>query len=130
MSSITINLGDAFLIDTPPNKQHLYIAIAQISESKYLFVNTTTRRPRSETACIITPGPDVPKFIKVESVIAYQFACELDASDLAKLITPNSPIPKETFSATLLEQIQQGALVSKRLPNKYKDVIKTYLGIS
>jgi hypothetical protein len=102
MSSITINLGDAFLIDTPPNKQHLYIAIAPTSEGKYLFVNVTTSRPSSEKACIITPGDDVPEFIKVESVIAYQFACELDASDLAKLITPNSPIPKETFSTTLL----------------------------
>lgn len=130
MSSITINLGDAFLVNTPPNKQHLYIAIAATSESKYLFVNTTTRRPSSETACIITPGPDVPKFIKVESVIAYKFARELDACDLAKLITPDSPVPKGTFSAADLERIQQGGLISRRLPNQYKDAIKACLGIS
>jgi hypothetical protein len=63
MCSITINLGDAFLIDTPPNGQHLYIAIAQISLNNYLFVNFTTRKANSETACILLPGSDVPNFI-------------------------------------------------------------------
>jgi hypothetical protein len=33
MTSITINLGDAFLIDTPPNSQHLYIAIAMLDRA-------------------------------------------------------------------------------------------------
>ena len=39
MSNIPINLGDAFLIDTPPHGQHLYIAIAKTVNNKYLFVN-------------------------------------------------------------------------------------------
>ncbi len=39
MASLVVKLGDAFLIDTPPNKQHLYIAIAKTSENRYLFVN-------------------------------------------------------------------------------------------
>jgi hypothetical protein len=29
MTSINVNLGDAFLLETPPNDQHLYIAIAK-----------------------------------------------------------------------------------------------------
>ena len=41
MASISINLGDAFLLDTPPYGEHLYIAIAKTSENKYLFVNVT-----------------------------------------------------------------------------------------
>jgi len=94
MSSITINLGDAFLLDTPPNKQHLYD----------------------------------------ESVIAYRYAREYDASELAKRITSGSPIPKGYCSATVLEQIQRGGLVSKRWVNesrdKYKDAIKACLEIS
>lgn len=49
MVSVTVNVGDAFLINTPPNGQHLYIAIAQTSENQYLFVNVTTRRDYSET---------------------------------------------------------------------------------
>ncbi|WP_008315844.1 hypothetical protein [Leptolyngbya sp. PCC 6406] len=59
MTSITINLGDAFLIDTPPNGEHLYIAIAQTSGSNYLFVNVTTRRPNSEATCVLMPGSGV-----------------------------------------------------------------------
>jgi hypothetical protein len=127
MDSITINLGDAFLVDTPPNKEHLYIAIAQTSETDYLFVNVTSRRPNSEATCVLFPGSDVPSFIVRESVIAYQFAREMNATELASLITRNSPIPKGFCSAAILKQIQQGGLASKRLKNKYKTALKTFL---
>jgi len=130
MSSITINLGDAFLLDTPPNSEHLYIAIAQTSESDYLFVNVTSRRPNSEAACVLLPGSGVPSFIIRESVIAYQFAREMNATELAGLLTPRSPIPKGSCSVAVLAQIQQGGLVSKRLKNKYKASLKAFLGIS
>ncbi len=129
MTSITINLGDAFLINTPPNGEHLYIAIAQTSENNYLFVNVTTRRTTSEISCILTPGQDVPSFIVRESIVAYRFAREMDAIELASLITVGSPIPKGSCSATILERIQQGGLASKRLSNKYKTALKAFLGI-
>ncbi|AFY79894.1 hypothetical protein [Oscillatoria acuminata] len=129
MTSITINLGDAFLLDTPPNGQHLYIAIAQTSETSYLFVNVTSYRASSEDACILEPGPGVPSFISRKSVIAYRFAREMNATQLAQLITPDSPIPKGSCSAVVLEQIQQGGLVSRRLPNKYKTALRAFLGI-
>ncbi len=130
MTSITINLGDAFLIDTPPNGEHLYIAIAQTSDNNYLFVNVTTRRSNSEASCILMPGSDVPSFIVRESVVAYQFAREMDAIELDSLITAGSPIPKGYCSATVLKRIQQGGLASKRLKNKYKTALKAFLGIS
>jgi hypothetical protein len=130
MTSITINLGDAFLLDTPPNLQHLYIAIAQTSEDNYLFVNVTSRRANSETACILLPGDDVPGFIVNESVIAYQYAREINATELAGLITAGSPIPKGTCSLDILEQIQQGGLISKRLRNGHKTALKNFLGAS
>jgi hypothetical protein len=126
MDSITINLGDAFLIDTPPNGQHLYIAIAKTNASKYLFVNVTTRNERSETTCILLPSPDVPSFIVNESVIAYSFAIEIE---LSQRITSGSPIPKGFCSPAILSQIQQGGLISRRLKNKYKTALKNFLGI-
>jgi hypothetical protein len=129
MVSITINLGDAFLLDTPPNSEHLYIAIAQTSGIDYLFVNVTSRRPNSESACVLFPGSDVPEFVVRESVIAYQFARQMNATELAGLITVGSPIPKGVCSATVLKQIQQGGLVSKRLKNKYKTALKAFLRI-
>lgn len=127
MASITINLGDAFLLDTPPSSQHLYIAIAPTSEGKYLFVNVTTRRPNSEATCVLVPGPDVPRFIVRESIIAYQYAREMDAHQLADLITPGSPVPKGSCSQTVLAKIQQGGLDSKRLKHKYKTALKAFL---
>ncbi len=48
MSSISINIGDVFLIDTPPNGQHFYVAIAKTSGNKYLFVNLTDKKNNSE----------------------------------------------------------------------------------
>lgn len=130
MPSLTINLGDAFLIDTPPNGEHFYIAIAKTSENRYLFVNVTSRRRNSEVSCILTPGSDVPSFIVRESVVAYQYAREMDATELASLITIGSPVPKGSCSATTLEKIQNGGLASKRLMNKYKTALKAFLGIS
>jgi hypothetical protein len=130
MTSITINLGDAFLINTPPNGEHLYIAIARTSENRYLFVNVTSRRSNSEVSCILVPGSDVPSFIVRESVVTYQYAREMDAIELASLITVGSPIPKGSCSATILERIQQGGLASKRLKNKYKTALKAFLGMS
>jgi hypothetical protein len=127
-SSITINLGDAFLLDTPPNSEHLYIAIAQTTETDYLFVNVTSRRPNSDTSCILLPGEDVPSFVARESVIAYQFAREISIEELGGLITSGSPIPKGSCSGDVLQQIQQGGLASKRLKNKYKNALKTFLG--
>ena len=129
MASIPINLGDAFLIDTPPNGEHLYIAIAQTSNSDYLFVNVTSRRPNSETACILVPGSDVPSFIVRESIVAYQFAREMNASQLAGLITVNSSIPQGSCSLAILAKIQQGGLTSKRLKNRYKAALKSFLGM-
>jgi hypothetical protein len=129
MLSIAINVGDAFLIDTPPNGQHLYIAIAQTSESQYLFVNVTTRRDNSETACILMPGPDMPVFITRESVVTYKYAREISIEELALLIAPGSPIPKEICSLSVLMQIQQGGLISKRLKNRYKIALREFLGL-
>ncbi|GAA6614561.1 hypothetical protein [Scytonema sp. NUACC26] len=76
MTNFCVNLGDAFLLETPPNGMHLYIAIALIDEDSdtYLFVNITSLRPNSDTSCILKPGAGVPKFILYDSAVAYE-AC-------------------------------------------------------
>jgi hypothetical protein len=60
-------------------------------------------------------------------VIAYQFAREISIEELGSLITTGSPIPKGSCSKNILQQIQQGGLASKRLKNKYKNALKTFL---
>jgi hypothetical protein len=129
VSSISINIGDVFLIDTPPNGQHFYVAIAKTSDNKYLFVNLTDKKNNSERVCVLAPDPSLPSFIKKESVIAYYFAREMDANDLTICITSGSPIPKGFCSPAILSQIQQGGLISRRLKNKYKTALKNFLGI-
>ncbi len=130
MTSININLGDAFLLETPPNGQHLYIAIAKTSNSNYLFVNLTTRREKSETTCIIQPSTAGElSFISRESVIAYSYAREMNANELSRLICEGSRIPKCCFPADILLKIQQGGIASKRLLKIHKKSLKRFLGV-
>lgn len=131
MSDININLGDAFLLETPPNGQHLFIAIAPTSNNKYLFVNLTKRRNNSESACILIPATEgMPSFITHESVIAYKHVREMGSCDLTRVICKDSRIPKCQFPANILSQIQQGGIKSKQLPKKEKKALKQFLGIS
>lgn len=71
----------------------------------------------------------MPEFIIRESVISYQFAREIDVTELARLITPGSPIPKGFCSSEILSRVQLGGLISKRLKNNYKTALKAFLGI-
>lgn len=129
MSSGSLELGDAFLFDTPPNGMHLFIAIAPIATDKFLFVNTTSPKENSDTSCIIKPGLDVPKFIIHESVIAYKYAREININKLFELIDIGSCKPKGFCSPSILLDIQQGAIKSKQIPKKYKNAVKIHLGI-
>lgn len=129
MTSVSIRLGDAFLIKTPPKGKHLYIAIAKTSKTRYLFVSINSRQPQSETVCILAPGPDVPDFIVHESVINYRFARELNDKELTKLIPTGNRIAKGHCSYNVLKRIQEGGLKSKRLKNRYKHALKDFLGL-
>ena len=49
-----MNIGDAFLLPTPPKGSHLFFAIAITADSKYLCVNATSlKSTTSDTACIL-----------------------------------------------------------------------------
>ncbi|MEM6251868.1 MAG: hypothetical protein AAF821_03000 [Cyanobacteria bacterium P01_D01_bin.156] len=127
MASVSIRLGDAFLIKTPPKGKHLYIAIAKTSKTRYLFVSVNSRQPQSETVCILNPGPDVPGFIVHESVINYRFARELNANDLVKLMPAGNRTVRGQCSQSVLTKIQAGGLASKRLKNRYKYALKDFM---
>ncbi len=126
MADISVNLGDAFLLDTPPNGMHLYIAIAQVSENVYLFVNATTPRENSERVCVLNPGLGVPGFIVRESVIVYRHAREINTTKLAE----ENPLRKGSCSADVLLSIQKGGLASRQLKNKYKTILKAFFNIT
>lgn len=131
MTIININLGDAFLLETPPNGQHLYIAIAPTNNNKHLFVNLTTRKYASETTCILLPNTKgMPSYVKAESVIAYQYAREMDTCELALKICVGSRIPKCNFPSDILDKVQQGFLASRRVEPRHKRALREFLNIS
>lgn len=127
MSDVFVNLGDIYLLDTPPNGPHFCIPIARTSQRKYLFVSLSTRRRKSDTSCVLIPGEGVPDLIVNESIIQYQFARELDFQGLGRLSIGKSPIVKASCSPELLMRIQQGGLVSKQLRNGLKKLLRDFL---
>jgi hypothetical protein len=129
-NSNPIQLGDAFLLETPPKGMHLYIAVVAIDENKYLFLNATKRHPNSDTSCILRHGASVPSFIIQESVIAYQFPREYSENEISRLIDSGVCQPKGNCSPNILYQIQMGGVNSERLKNKYKKIIKAHLGLT
>jgi len=117
-----LNIGDTFLLATPPNDMHLFIVIASFQHGNYLCVNITTLRHNSDTSCILQSG-DHP-FIKHDSVINYKGAQELNPLEIPNL-TKNGKFYKRTaISSTILKKIQYGGINSKRLKKKFKKVLK------
>lgn len=129
MASVSIRLGDAFLIQTPPQGKHLYVAIAKTSKTRYLFVSVNSRQPQSELVCVLKPGPDVPDFIVHEAVVNYRFARELTTNDLVKLLPVGNRTAIGRCSTEVLEHIQYGGVASKRLKKRYKLALKDFMGL-
>jgi hypothetical protein len=124
MAEVSIQLGDIFLINTP-KKPHYYIAIAPTNNNQFLFVSIITRKPKSDSACVLIPGETVPSFIVTESVIDYQYAREINTKQISRIIVPDSL--KYSCDQAILKKIQCGGLNSKKLKNKYKNILKSLL---
>lgn len=125
-----INLGDAFIIETPPNREHLFIAIAPLPGGNYLFVNTSTVRSNTQDrACILIPGTDMHPFIRSESYIVYREARKYTNAALDTAIANRSCRPRGRFSPAILRTIQEGGLVSRFLANEYKAALRNCLNL-
>lgn len=124
MLDLSINLGEIFLISTPI-KPHYFVSIAKINDNKYLFVSFITKKPKSELACVFKPSYLTPSFIVRETVIDYKSAKELNLKQLKIAVGDNSF--RECCRSEILKQIQQGGLRSKRLKNKYKNILKNII---
>lgn len=129
MSKNTVDLGDAFLLETPPKGMHLFVAILPLSDTKYLFVNTTKKQNISDLSCIIKPSAGVPPFIYQESAIHYRRAREIEISIIFSRINSGECVFKGSFSPNILHKIQMGATCSEEIPIKYEKLMKKYLGI-
>ncbi|MDB9495540.1 hypothetical protein PN441_14610 [Spirulina major CS-329] len=132
MADFSINLGDVFLLDTGASKYHWYIAIAPLSSEEFIFVNVSTwyeDSPTNDQTCILSPSKRMPRFIRRKSFIAYQYARSFTASQLEKLIVPDSGIPYATLERLALRRIQQESLNATKLKKKYLKALQQYLGL-
>ena len=117
--------GDTFLIPKNPKEtEHLWVVVTEVDEhsKKAICVNVTTRRPYSDTTCVLMPG-DHP-FVQHESVInfsdAREMAIDLVEQALAKRIRTFVCEAHDPCSEILLQRIQRGLLDSKYTPKGIK----------
>jgi len=125
-----MNIGDAFLLATPPNGSHLFFAIAITADNKYFCVNATSLKSTTlDTACILKPGTGVPSFIVHDSAIVYTSTRvrEISPNMISRLIASEQYIHKGCCSQEIIKQIQQGALASRQITNEHKQVVQNFL---
>jgi hypothetical protein len=124
-----IELGDAFLIDTPPNDRHLYIVIAFVSENNYLLVNTTTSNKQidPDKDCVINPGEGIPDFIDRQSTIAYAYAREIRKNQINKIIREGQCQHCGRFPVDEVYKIQERGAFSTSLAKKYRNFLTQVL---
>lgn len=116
-----LRIGSCFSIPTPPKGHHIFIAIAEAAPDRFLCVNVTTRRKRTESTCILNPG-DHPK-ITHESVINYKDARVISQLQFNALQRDGRCRPHNNVADEVLDRIKEGGLKSKRLTNKFKKLL-------
>jgi hypothetical protein len=122
-----IDLGDVYLIDSPPNGNHFYVAMMRLNNGSYLFVNYSTVQdftPDEELHFTISPSSTLP-FINRESYFVYSRVREISESKLDEMKKSSCMCDKKgAFSPSILKKIQLAGLVSKSLKNKYKKQLR------
>jgi len=120
-----LNIGDTFLLSTPPNDMHLFFVISPTQNGNCLCVNVTTQRNNSDTSCVLQNG-DHP-FITHDSAVDYKRAREVNPAAIQNLINNGNCYQRDPASDAVLNKIQQGGINSTRLKKKYKNALRTYL---
>ena len=122
-----MEVGHCYLITTPPNGKHWFVVAFPISESRYLLLPFTTRRPKSDLSCVIEPGAHALEFIEHSSVIGYRDAIELTTFAFEDATKRGHCTPAGQVKKSTLEHILRSGLASKFLKNKWKTVIREIL---
>ena len=123
-----IYLGDVYLIPTPPNGSHYFVAITKLDNGSFLFVNYSTVRdstPDEYLDFTISPSRTKIRFLTQESYFVFGSAKEYGSAELTALGATH----KGAFSRDEVEKIQFAAITNNSLKNKYRKLIRTYLGL-
>lgn len=123
-----ISLGDIYLIPTPPNGSHYYVAIAPSDNDSYLFVNYSTVQdstPDEYLDYTLSPSRTPAKYLDRESFLVFGSAEEFSGTQLDLLNCKRAGV----FPLSTVEKIQYAGLASKNLKNKYKRLLRNFLGL-
>ena len=127
-----ISLGDVYLIPTPPNGSHFYVAIAELDNGSYLFVNYSTVQDSTadeDLAYTLSPTRTLARFLNRESYFVFGRAQEFSSSDLELLMRDAGCEHKGAFPQSIVEQIQYAGVASNSTKKKYKKLLKNLLGL-
>ncbi len=122
-----VNIGDTFLIPTPPDfaTEHLFIVVISINKDEVLIVNITTKTDNSDLSCILTTKDH--EFIYHDSVINYRDATKTSTKLLEANLENKKINTHQPCSKALLEKIVKGATNSEHLPDEFKQYFSANL---
>ncbi|MEG4301772.1 hypothetical protein [Microcoleus sp. D3_18a_C4] len=128
---VEIQIGNSFIVPTPPRSRHLYIIIAPIPEKQkeqWLMVNlTTSHKIDPNQDCIISPAPDLPNFIRRCSTIEYREARASRKNTIIEAVNNGEWIEGGMIPEKYIYEIQRVGASSKQLIQKYRNILKNII---
>ena len=123
-----MEIGDTFYVDLGKGP-HLYIIISHPSNGIFFIVAMMTSNDGTEVdawkddSCILLPE-DGHSSLHHRSSIAYNMIEELTVEGLEHLIMTKQAKQKDRFSDEVILRILQGAEKSRKIRNKYKNLMR------
>jgi hypothetical protein len=118
-----VERGFAFLKNTPPNDEHLFIVITKPDENdRVLCVNMDSYELAEaeyiDDSCKLLPG--CHKFVTKLTYINYAKAILLSTDEIKEILTNGLFKQYDPVNFGILRQIQRGAKITDALPKKFK----------
>jgi hypothetical protein len=104
--------------------QHLYIVISSVEQNpqEVLFVNISSHSMHKDQSCIIDPGEH--PFVTKKSCIMYEYARAMPLAALQQMEADGVIRLHQNASAPLLMKILDGAIKTKQLRLKYRQLLE------
>lgn len=115
--------GDTFFLQNKAVDGHLWVVISDpgLDGDRVLFVSMTSYDITKENACLIDVGEH--PFVQHKTCIAYDFARVTTLEVLKNLEDQGHLRRNVPISAELLERIRQGVSLSRRVENRYVELM-------
>jgi hypothetical protein len=118
-----VPIGFAFQYFDGRDGNHLHFVISRTTAPEAVVVNITEYERWSDSSCILDVG-DHPSIHK-KSCIAYNYACTVDPTDISRMTTSGSIIPRDRASGELLKKIWDGAAITRQLKLACQNILRT-----